>query len=107
MRTRRRKQAIAARVRWLTGYLAEDASVLDLGCGTGAYTKALVRHGYRVTGLDFSSAMLTRASQVVHSPRATFQQADSNAPLAFPAGAFDGVLSVLSFDHVRRRRDVP
>jgi len=35
--------------------------VLELACGTGEVTGALRRLGHRVTGLDFSEAMLSRA----------------------------------------------
>src|SRR5438067_13079017 len=35
--------------------------VLDLCCGTGLVTAAAARRGARVTGLDFSSAMLAEA----------------------------------------------
>lgn len=35
-------------------------SVLELGCGTGRVTRQLVRHGFRVTAVDESAAMLTR-----------------------------------------------
>lgn len=41
--------------------LAADAEVLDLACGWGRHTVALGRAGLRVTGLDFSETLLTRA----------------------------------------------
>lgn len=34
------------------------SSIIDVGCGTGAVTCELARHGYRVTGVDPASAML-------------------------------------------------
>jgi SAM-dependent methyltransferase len=34
------------------------AKALDLGCGTGVQTLALIERGFRVTGVDFSRAML-------------------------------------------------
>ena len=37
------------------------ASVLDLGCGTGGHALPLAARGLRVTGVDRSPAMLTRA----------------------------------------------
>lgn len=37
------------------------ATVLDLGCGTGGHAFPLARRGLRVTGVDRSAAMLTRA----------------------------------------------
>lgn len=40
---------------------AQFDSILELGCGTGAYTERLVRHFRRVVGVDCSAAMLRRA----------------------------------------------
>ena len=40
------------------GGLASGALVLDYGCGTGVFFPDLVRHGYRVVGLDLSHDML-------------------------------------------------
>lgn len=40
---------------------AQFDSILELGCGTGAYTQRLARHFRRVVGMDCSAAMLRRA----------------------------------------------
>lgn len=52
---------------WVAFYnrLMGDAEkhVLDLGCGTGEVSKILFAAGHRVTGIDFSDAMLSRAMQ--------------------------------------------
>jgi len=40
---------------------APGAHVLDLGCGTGVpIARYLIDHGFRVTGVDSSHAMLAR-----------------------------------------------
>jgi SAM-dependent methyltransferase len=39
-----------------------DAVVLDVGCGTGRTTNALVERGFAVVGLDASETMLRRAA---------------------------------------------
>ena len=41
--------------------------VVDLGCGTGASVRWLANHGYNVTGIDLSPAMLKLAEQLITS----------------------------------------
>lgn len=39
------------------------SNIVDLGCGTGQITTRLARAGYKMTGIDFSSEMLSYAEQ--------------------------------------------
>lgn len=48
-------------LRRLKRHGAQWESLLELGCGTGAYTKELARQFQSVVGVDFSAAMLRRA----------------------------------------------
>lgn len=41
-----------------------DQSILDLGCGTGTLTHALLEKSSSVTGLDSSSEMIAKARQL-------------------------------------------
>ena len=53
-------------------------TVLDIGCGTGILTQALLGRlgpGGRVVALDISPAMLERAKQKIGDPRVTWVQA--------------------------------
>jgi len=36
-------------------------SILDIACGTGNYSFVLAKRGYQVTGIDSSSAMISKA----------------------------------------------
>lgn len=47
--------------------------VIDLGCGSGIWAKALTAAGYQVLGIDLSDAMLDLAKK--KAPKADFQQA--------------------------------
>ena len=70
---------------------------LDLCCGQGNVSAALVGRSCRVVGADFSPAMLALARQRV--PDATFVEADAQQ-LPFGDGAFDLVVSNLGVCHV-------
>ena len=49
----------------------ENGRVIDLGCGSGIWARALVDAGYQVTGVDLSAAMIGIARKRV--PEAEFQ----------------------------------
>ena len=83
--------------------LAAGAAILDIGCGTGRHTIALAERGYRMTGLDLSAAMLTKAAEkaqaaqlqvtLVHASATNFSFAERfDAAICLCEGAF-GLLS--------------
>jgi len=75
--------------------------VLDAGCGTGFYTKWLVKQGADVLGIDVSDEMLSHAVEQV-GDRAEFKQADLGEPLDFvAANSFDGIVSALALSYIR------
>jgi SAM-dependent methyltransferase len=76
---------------------APGLRVLDLCCGQGNVSEALVAAGCAVVGADFSPAMIALAESRV--PGATFVEADAQ-DLPFDAGAFDAVVSNLGVCHV-------
>src|SRR5215468_6247145 len=71
--------------------------VLDVCCGQGNASEALVSQGCEVTGVDFSPAMLAIARQRV--PTATFFEADAQ-DLPFSDAEFDCVISNVGICHV-------
>jgi ubiquinone/menaquinone biosynthesis C-methylase UbiE len=54
--------------------LEPGARVLELGCGTGSFTRLLLAAGARVTALDGSSRMLERAER--RAPGAKYERQD-------------------------------
>jgi SAM-dependent methyltransferase len=76
-------------------------TVLDLCCGTGLMADALIRLGYRVTGVDGSPAMLTRARQRLGPDTVLIKQVLPNLMID---GVFDAVVS--TFDGLNYLRPV-
>jgi SAM-dependent methyltransferase len=70
---------------------------LDLCCGQGNVSEALINRGCQVVGVDFSPAMLAYARDRV--PNATFMEADAQ-DLPFDDTEFDIVISNLGVCHV-------
>ena len=77
----------------LTRHLpAPPARIADLGCGTGTLSLLLAEEGYAVDGVDFSSAMVDRATaKAGDRPDVRFVVADASEPPLAPA-AYDVVL---------------
>jgi malonyl-CoA O-methyltransferase len=69
--------------------------VLDLGCGTGYCSKALLERGANVVCADLSSEMLAVAEQRCGVERVHYQVADAEA-LPFEDNRFDIVISSLA-----------
>jgi SAM-dependent methyltransferase len=76
---------------------AQDGQhVLDVGCGTGSLSRAVVISGasVKVTGIDPVAAYVSFARDAVPEPRALFQIGGADA-LPFPARVFDAALALL------------
>ncbi|MEU1853993.1 class I SAM-dependent methyltransferase [Streptomyces sp. NPDC019990] len=89
LRDPRVRRAWAGRLRdWLPGSAGD---VLDLGCGTGSLSLLASEQGHRVTGVDLSPAMVTRAREKLAGRDAVFLVGDAAEP---PVGErrFDAVL---------------
>lgn len=70
------------------------ASVLDIGCGPGIWTRELARRGYRTAAVDLTetAVMLTRRSLDLFGLEADVRNGDAEN-LPFADAAFDGVVS--------------
>jgi SAM-dependent methyltransferase len=70
--------------------------ILDVGCGTGSLTRALLSNSkaIRVEGVDPTAAYVAFAQQAVEDARAEFQVSAAEA-LPFPDSTFDAALALL------------
>jgi SAM-dependent methyltransferase len=69
--------------------VVEGMKVLELACGTGAFTTALLAAQAKVEGIDFTEAMLSRA-KARHGDRAVFRLAAAEEPMV-PDGSCDAI----------------
>jgi SAM-dependent methyltransferase len=60
---RRRRDDVRFYAAFAREHVPQGEAVLDLGCGSGRVTRALLREGLHVVGIDRSDAMLERARQ--------------------------------------------
>ncbi|MGA9669111.1 MAG: methyltransferase domain-containing protein [Terracidiphilus sp.] len=82
--------ALPARLRWL-----------DVACGTGALTSAIIAHcnPAEAIGLDASADYLASAQESCRAPGVQFVAGDANS-LAFPSTSFDVSVSGLALNFV-------
>jgi SAM-dependent methyltransferase len=85
---------------FLSQAISAGASVLELGCGTGLYSRWLVDHGCTVVGMDISARVLERARR--RCPEGTFIVGDCEDPAVYlpeplSAERFDIILGVNTF----------
>ena len=80
--------------RWLPQLAAaQDASVLELGCGSGRDTHYLVDHGFRVIAGDYSRSAISTAR--ASAAQAAFVQFDLRDGLPFPRETFPVIIAGL------------
>jgi len=81
--------------------LAEDESLLDVGCGPGAFLRYLRAHGYtgRLAGLDQSVGMIATAKKSSAVSGIEWHVGEADA-LPFPDGAFTAVSARHMLYHV-------
>lgn len=59
----RKPEFIDQSAEWISSLLPQGASLLDIGCGPGLYTKRFSERGLHVTGLDFSERSIAYARE--------------------------------------------
>ena len=84
-------------LRLILDYLSAGSSVLDVGCGAGAYASGLVAAGHQWTGLELNPHCL----QLLQERRLPFRRITPSAQ-AFPCGneEFDEVICIEVLEHI-------
>lgn len=78
----------------------ETGSVLDLGCGAGEpFSANFIKHGWSVTGVDFSRRMLDLAAMYVPKMDTIFADMRN---VEFTSDQFDAITIIYALFHVPR-----
>ena len=95
-------QGYAANLRkWMRAQLrdlADDAAILEVGCGDGSFTRNLAEHSSRVTAVDISASQIERNARA--HPEIQFLQHDVAQPFPFANGAFDVIWCSEVLEHL-------
>jgi ubiquinone/menaquinone biosynthesis C-methylase UbiE len=94
-RGRRAERAERAILEWLLAPFPAPRSLLEVGCGTGHFTRWLMTRNLTAIGLDRSPAMIAAARRL--APDLPLVIGDGHA-LPFRAGAFDLVAFIVTLE---------
>jgi ubiquinone/menaquinone biosynthesis C-methylase UbiE len=89
----------ARRVKMLSKHLGPGMRVLELGCGTGYFTRELVRSGADVVAIDVSPELLEIA-RANYSGRNVRYEIQNASALSYPDAEFDSVVGSSVLHHL-------
>lgn len=79
---------------------APSENVLEIGCGTGAFSRAIARRAQHVTAIDLSSEMIRVArSRSQQFPQIEFE-VDDIMTRALPSAHFDCIATIATLHHL-------
>lgn len=96
-------------VRSLMLPLIKDATVLDLACGTGFYSRSFLQWGAKkVVGVDISAGMLDEARKLsaAEGHAIAFIEADGSKPTQFEGGPFDLVFGAWFLNYASTKAEM-
>ena len=89
----------ARRVKMLSRHLRPGMSVLELGCGTGYFTRELARSGADVVAIDVSPELLEIAKANCSAPNVRYEIQNAYE-LSYPDAVFDSVVGSSVLHHL-------
>jgi cyclopropane fatty-acyl-phospholipid synthase-like methyltransferase len=72
--------------------LPPGSHILDVGCGTGRHSVELAKRGYKVTGVDISSGMLSEAKKAASKAGIKVEWIHADASKFTSPGSFDAAI---------------
>jgi SAM-dependent methyltransferase len=89
----------ARRVKMLSNHLGPGLSVLELGCGTGYFTRELARSGADIIAIDVSPELLQIARTNCSAPNVRYEIQNA-CELSYPDSVFDSVVGSSVLHHL-------
>jgi SAM-dependent methyltransferase len=89
----------ARRVKMLSGHLKPEMTVLELGCGTGYFTRELARSGADIVAIDVSPELLEIARTNCSAPNVRYEIQNAYA-LTYSNATFDSVVGSSVLHHL-------
>ena len=89
----------ARRVKMLSSHLKPGMTVLELGCGTGSFTRELARSGADIVAIDVSPELLEIAKLNCSVPNVRFQIQNAYS-LSYSEAVFDSVVGSSVLHHL-------
>ncbi len=93
------KLRCARRVKMLSKHLGPGMSVLELGCGTGYFTRELARSGAQIVAIDVSPELLEIARVNCSVPNVRYEIQNAY-DLSYPDAVFDTVVGSSVLHHL-------
>lgn len=87
------------RVKMLTEMITPEKKVLELGCGTGDFTKEIVKTNAQITSIDISSHLLLIARKEVQAANVLFLE-ENAYQMSFGDNSFDFVVGSSVLHHL-------
>jgi ubiquinone/menaquinone biosynthesis C-methylase UbiE len=85
----------------LLNHVPAGGTVLDVACGTGRYTRRLLKNGYKAGGVDISDQMLEFVRRATEgNPDLLFLQTGDAEKLPFDDNEFDGLTCIRLYQRV-------
>ena len=89
----------ARRVKMLSGHLRPGMTVLELGCGTGYFTRELARSGAEIIAIDVSPELLNIARSNCSAPNVRYEIQNAY-DLSYNDSIFDSVIGSSVLHHL-------